>query len=82
MKSVLHYHEITKHNYDAYAPGPGQMDFWGVFTHEAGHWVGMGHTKTSQLCESQTMYPYISDGDSSKSKLDDGDIAGVSSLYN
>jgi len=59
----------------------GEMDFWGVFTHEAGHWVGMGHTKTSQLCETQTMYPYISDGDSTKTDLEDGDIAGVSDLY-
>lgn len=61
--------------------GNSQIDFWSVFTHEAGHWVGMGHTDTSDLCADQTMYPYISSGDSSKRALGVGDIAGVSSLY-
>ncbi len=61
--------------------GSGDIDFWGVFTHEAGHWVGMGHTKASDLCNTQTMYPYISAGDSSKRSLDVGDIAGISALY-
>lgn len=59
----------------------GDIDFVGVLTHEAGHWVGMGHTKTSDLCNDQTMYPYISSGDSSKRDLDVGDTAGISALY-
>jgi len=66
---------------DGAAIGSG-IDFWGVFTHEAGHWVGMGHTKTTDLCNEQTMYPYISSGDSSKRSLEVGDAAGISALYN
>ena len=58
-----------------------QYDFWSVFTHEAGHWVGMGHTDTSDLCAGQTMYPSISSGDSDKRELGIGDEFGVSSLY-
>jgi hypothetical protein len=61
--------------------GKEQYDFWSVFTHEAGHWVGMGHTDTTELCLKQTMYPSISAEDSTKRVLGDGDIAGVSSLY-
>ena len=57
------------------------MDFWGVFTHEAGHWVGMGHTEATDLCTEQTMYPSIGAGDSSKRTLEEGDTSGVSALY-
>ena len=63
------------------AAGSTQIDFWSVFTHEAGHWVGMGHTDTTVLCSGQTMYPYVSYGDSTKRALGAGDIAGVSALY-
>ena len=62
------------------ANGAG-MDFWGVFAHEAGHWVGMGHTETTDLCIEQTMYPSIGAGDSSKRTLEEGDTTGVSALY-
>jgi hypothetical protein len=59
----------------------GEIDFWSVFTHEAGHWVGMGHTKTTDLCIEETMYPSISSGDSSKRILGVGDKAGSYALY-
>ena len=59
----------------------GQIDFWSVFAHEAGHWVGMGHTDTTELCTEQTMYPSISSGDSDKRVLGVGDEAGVLALY-
>jgi hypothetical protein len=59
----------------------GQIDFWSVFTHEAGHWVGMGHTDTTDVCAGQTMFPYIDSGDSTKRLLGDGDMTGVSALY-
>ena len=49
---------------------------------EAGHWVGMGHTKTTDLCNDQTMYPSIGAGDSSKRVLGVGDTTGISALYN
>ena len=66
---------------DGAAIGSG-IDFWGVFTHEAGHWGGMGHTKTTDLCNEQTTYPYISAGDLSKRSLEVGDAAGIYALYN
>ena len=76
---------IDDDNWDWYTQssvaGTEQIDFWSVFTHEAGHWVGMGHTDTETWCEEQTMYPSISNGDSTKRILGDGDIAGVSALY-
>ena len=68
-------------NSDVAGMNPGDIDFWGVFTHEAGHWVGMGHTKTTDLCNEQTMYPSIGAGDSSKRTLEDGDTTGVFALY-
>jgi hypothetical protein len=62
--------------------GTGQIDFWSVFTHEAGHWVGMGHTDTTDLCKDQTMYPFISSGDSTnKRMLGEGDTTGIAALY-
>jgi hypothetical protein len=60
---------------------PGDIDFWSVFAHEAGHWVGMGHTDSTDLCVDQTMYPSISSEDSTKRVLDDGDTTGISALY-
>ena len=73
---------IDDDNWSWYTGANGDgMDFWSVFTHEAGHWVGMGHTKTTDLCIEQTMYPSISSGDSSKRILGEGDKAGVSALY-
>ncbi len=76
---------IDDDNWSWYTGGDGikdgEIDFWSVFTHEAGHWVGMGHTKTTDLCIEQTMYPSISSGDLSKRYLGVGDTTGVSALY-
>ncbi len=69
-------------NADVAGIDTGDIDFWSVFTHEAGHWVGMGHTKTTDLCNDQTMYPSIGAGDSSKRVLGVGDTTGISALYN
>ncbi len=59
-----------------------EIDFWGVFTHEAGHWVGMGHTDTDTACKDQTMYPRIGSNDTTKQSLEIGDTTGISNLYN
>lgn len=73
---------IDDDNWSWYTGANGEgMDFWGVFTHEAGHWVGMGHTEATDLCTEQTMYPSIGAGDSSKRTLEEGDTSGVSALY-
>jgi hypothetical protein len=62
--------------------GNDEIDFWSVFTHEAGHWVGMGHTDTTDLCKDQTMYPFISSDDSTnKRMLGEGDTTGIAALY-
>jgi hypothetical protein len=63
-------------------PTTAEIDFWGVFTHEAGHWVGMGHTDRVTECEQQTMYPSVGYGDVSKRTIEVGDEAGIFGLYN
>lgn len=61
---------------------PDSLDLAAVFVHEAGHWVGLGHTDTTAACEAQTMFPSLSTGDDRKQSLDLGDISGVIDLYN
>ena len=61
--------------------GADQLDLAAVFAHEAGHYVGLGHTDATG-CEAQTMYPSLSSGDDTKQSLDVGDTAGVIDLYN
>lgn len=60
--------------------GGGELDLTAVFIHEAGHYVGMGHTEDPG-CEAETMYPSLVAGDDTKQSLGDGDIAGVEDLY-
>ena len=59
-----------------------QLDLGAVFTHEAGHYVGLGHTNQTTECAEQTMYPSLSSGDASKQSLGVGDIAGIEDLQN
>ena len=58
-----------------------QLDLGAVFIHEAGHYVGLGHTDQTTLCEQQTMYPSLSRGDDSKRTLGIGDRTGAETLY-
>jgi hypothetical protein len=57
----------------------GAFDLRTVVTHEAGHWVGMGHTPTTATCAGQLMYPSIATGTSKV--LGAGDVAGIRALY-
>jgi hypothetical protein len=58
-----------------------QLDLGAVFVHEAGHYVGLGHTDQTTLCEQQTMYPSLSYGDDVKQTLGIGDRTGLENLY-
>ena len=60
---------------------PGHLDLGAVFTHEGGHYVGLGHTDETALCEGETMYPSLASGDGTKQGLGDGDVAGVVDLH-
>ena len=62
--------------------GPAQLDLGAVFRHEAGHYIGLGHTNQTTECAEQTMYPSLASGDASKQSLGVGDIAGVEDLHN
>ena len=58
----------------------GKMDFENIATHELGHSVGLGDLYTTE-CSEQTMYGYASYGETKKSTLEAGDIAGIQKLY-
>lgn len=55
------------------------MDFDNIFTHEAGHAVGLGHP--SDTCTDETMFRFAGEGETKKRSLNQGDIAGVVNLY-
>ena len=55
------------------------MDFWNVFTHEAGHAAGLSHP--GDTCTEATMYRFTQEGETKKRTLNAGDIAGIQALY-
>jgi Matrixin len=57
----------------------GAFDIRTVVTHEAGHWVGMGHAPTTTTCTDQLMYPSVSTN--TAKGLGVGDEAGIKALY-
>ena len=59
--------------------GADDFDLGTVVLHEAGHWVGLGHTNTTSDCAGQVMYPSVSTG--TVKPLGTGDIAGINALY-
>jgi hypothetical protein len=59
---------------------PGKMDFESIATHELGHAIGLDDLYTSD-CSEETMYGYASYGETKKSTLEAGDIAGAKELY-
>ena len=57
-----------------------KMDLQNLVTHEIGHSAGMGDLYESK-CNTQTMYGYSTEGETSKRDLDVGDIKGIKALY-
>ena len=55
------------------------MDYQNIATHEFGHALGLGHPEST--CTEETMYAFASFGETKKSTLEAGDIAGVNKLY-
>jgi len=59
---------------------PSVMDLQNIATHELGHAVGLGDLYDT-VCAEETMYGYSDYGETKKRDLNDGDIAGIKSLY-
>src|SRR5207248_6476997 len=53
-------------------------DLQAIATHEAGHFLGLGHTPVVDA----TMYATVQQGETKKRSLDPDDIAGAQHLYN
>lgn len=66
-------------NFGDAAVDPSLMDFLNVAAHEIGHAGGMGHPSDS--CTQETMYRFVSHGETKKRDLYTGDIAGIRALY-
>jgi len=56
------------------------MDIQNIMTHELGHWAGMGDLYELAANE-ETMYGYSTEGELKKRDLYNGDITGVTKLY-
>lgn len=56
---------------------PGAVDLQNVMTHEAGHFLGLGHSQV----RSATMSARATVGETSKRDLDDDDRAGLCAIY-
>ena len=56
-----------------------KMDYRNIATHEFGHAVGLGHP--DDTCTEETMFRYAASGETNKSTLNPGDIAGINELY-
>lgn len=58
---------------------PSVMDLQNVAVHEVGHAAGLGHP--SDNCVDESMYRFVSIGETLKRDLNTGDIAGIVDLY-
>lgn len=61
--------------------GSGAFDFLDVATHELGHAAGLGHPSTTAACSNETMYAYVSTGETKKRDLNTGDEQGILLVY-
>ncbi|HBD02444.1 hypothetical protein A2209_01450 [Candidatus Roizmanbacteria bacterium RIFOXYA1_FULL_41_12] len=56
------------------------MDLPNIATHELGHSAGMDDLYTT-TCSTETMYGYSGEGETTKRDLNQGDIQGITNLY-
>lgn len=61
---------------------PNTMDVQSIHTHEAGHWIGLGHPAETANPSPQdlTMYAYSTYGELKKRSLGLGDVSGANKL--
>ncbi len=57
----------------------GMMDYMNVAVHEFGHSTGLGHPRDT--CVDESMYRFVSFGETKKRTLNTGDINGVNKVY-
>jgi len=55
------------------------MDFLNIATHEFGHAAGLDHP--ADTCVDETMFAFASNGETKKSTLHAGDVAGIQTIY-
>ena len=65
---------------DSSVDGSAVMDLQNIFTHELGHWAGMGDLYEAGAVE-ETMYGYSGAGETKKRDLYYGDIDGITKMY-
>lgn len=73
------YDDVDYNFGDATILGSSVMDLLNIAAHEVGHSAGLGHTSDS--CTQETMYRFVSPGETLKRDLNTGDIAGIKALY-
>jgi hypothetical protein len=56
---------------------PGGWDLASILTHEAGHFLGLGHSTVADA----TMYPFYRQGSDDFRTLSDDDVAGICAIY-
>lgn len=59
---------------------PEVMDLQNIATHEIGHGLGLADLY-EEACADESMYGYSTEGETKKSDLNTGDIAGIQELY-
>jgi hypothetical protein len=58
----------------------GAFDVQNIAAHESGHWL-MLNDLYSRSCSEETMYGYAAPGETKKTTLGPGDIAGIQTIY-
>ena len=80
QRELVEWDVVFNSDYDWSLSGEaGKMDYQNVATHEFGHALGLGHPDDS--CSDETMYRFVSLGETKKHDLNAGDITGVNEIY-